>query len=97
MGDLKGIEKEGISRKKNNNASFMCCCFLSVGGMIVISINSKENKDQISLSEVEDDLILIQGGTYAMGSPTSEAKRENDEIQNQVQISRFYISPYEVT
>lgn len=47
--------------------------FLSVGGMIVISMNSKENKDQISLSEVEDDLILIQGGTYAMGSPTSEA------------------------
>lgn len=70
--------------------------FLSVGGIIVISMNSKENKDQISESEVKDDLILIQGGTYAMGSPTSEAQRENDEIQHQVQISSFYISPYEV-
>lgn len=71
--------------------------FLSVGGIIVITMDSKENKDQISLSEVEDDLILIQGGTYAMGGPTSEAQRENDEIQHQLQISSFYTSPYEVT
>ncbi|MDR0361608.1 MAG: formylglycine-generating enzyme family protein [Planctomycetota bacterium] len=44
------------------------------------------------------DLQLIPAGTFMMGSPESEAGRENDEIQHEVTISKaFYLGTYEVT
>lgn len=46
---------------------------------------------------IADNLVLIDGGTYKMGSPTTERQREDDELQHEVTISSFYISPYEVT
>jgi formylglycine-generating enzyme required for sulfatase activity len=42
-------------------------------------------------------MILIQGGTFMMGSPDSEADRNNDEYQHQVSVSSFKMSKYEVT
>ncbi|MDR3265562.1 MAG: formylglycine-generating enzyme family protein, partial [Synergistaceae bacterium] len=44
-----------------------------------------------------DDLVLIKGGTFMMGSPASEAWREKDEIQHSVTVSDFYIAKYQVT
>ncbi len=43
------------------------------------------------------DLILVKGGSFAMGSPASEAWRGQDEVQHQVRVSDFYLSPYEVS
>ena len=59
-------------------------------------INNQENKN-IELKFENDNLILINGGTYTMGSPTSERQRESDEREHQVTISNFYVDPYEVT
>ena len=40
----------------------------------------------------------IPPGTFTMGSPTSEAERDNDETQHEVTISRgFWMGRYEVT
>ncbi len=44
----------------------------------------------------EDSLILIEGGTFTMGSPDSERQRQADEISHSVTISSFYVDPYEV-
>ncbi|MDR3333461.1 MAG: SUMF1/EgtB/PvdO family nonheme iron enzyme [Treponema sp.] len=42
--------------------------------------------------------VRIAGGTFTMGSPSSEVDRDSDEVQHRVTISRpFYISKYEVT
>jgi len=41
--------------------------------------------------------VNITGGTFTMGSPSSEIWRFNDEIQYQVTLSDFKISKYEVT
>jgi len=41
--------------------------------------------------------ILINGGTFTMGSPASELGRESDEVQHQVTLSSFYLGKYEVT
>lgn len=43
------------------------------------------------------DMILIKGGTFQMGSPTSEIDREKDEVLHSVRISGFYMARYEVT
>lgn len=46
---------------------------------------------------IEDRLIYITGGNFVMGSPTSERQREEDETQHEVNISSFYVDPYEIT
>jgi formylglycine-generating enzyme required for sulfatase activity/flavodoxin len=47
--------------------------------------------------EVPENFVLIEGGTFTMGSPESEAWRGDDETQHTVTVSDFYMSIYEVT
>ena len=44
-----------------------------------------------------EEFVLIESGTFEMGSPESEAWRGEDEIQHTVTVSDFYMSAYEVT
>jgi formylglycine-generating enzyme required for sulfatase activity len=46
---------------------------------------------------VPSDMVLIQGGTFRMGSPESEANRRGNEFRHQVTVSSFYMGKYEVT
>lgn len=44
------------------------------------------------------EMVAIPGGTFTMGSPTSEAERDSDESpQHSVTISPFYMGKYTVT
>jgi eukaryotic-like serine/threonine-protein kinase len=44
------------------------------------------------------DMVQIPEGTFTMGSPATEAQRENDEEpQHQVTVPSFFMSKYEVT
>lgn len=45
----------------------------------------------------QSNMVLIKGGTFLMGSPSSERQRNTDEKQHSVTISDFYCDPYEVT
>jgi formylglycine-generating enzyme required for sulfatase activity len=42
-------------------------------------------------------MVLIQGGTFTMGSPANEIDREDDEVQRMVTVSSFYMGKTEVT
>ena len=44
-----------------------------------------------------EDFMLIDSGTFQMGSPESEPRRSEDESIHAVTLSGFYISRYEVT
>jgi formylglycine-generating enzyme required for sulfatase activity len=48
---------------------------------------------------VPSGMVWIQGGTFMMGSPASEAGRNNDRegSQHRVTVSSFYMGKYEVT
>lgn len=48
-------------------------------------------------NEAPENFVLIQGGTFSMGSPEDEAWRSEDELLHQVTVSDFYMSQYEVT
>ena len=44
------------------------------------------------------EFVLIEAGTFAMGSPATEPEREDDETLHRVTLSRpFYLGKYEVT
>jgi formylglycine-generating enzyme required for sulfatase activity len=46
---------------------------------------------------VPNGFVLINGGTFTMGSPANEVDRFYDEDQHQVTASSFYMGKYEVT
>ena len=39
-----------------------------------------------------NDFVLNKGGTFTMGSPSSEPERGTDEAQHRVTVSDFYIA-----
>ena len=53
--------------------------------------------DQKDPASVEDNFILIPAGSFMMGSPDTENWRIDDEVQHEVNVSAFYIDPYETT
>lgn len=48
-------------------------------------------------TEQQGDFILLNAGTFTMGSPVNEPWREADEVQHTVTLDGFYLSKYEVT
>jgi formylglycine-generating enzyme required for sulfatase activity len=46
---------------------------------------------------MQPEMILIKGGTFMIGSPTTEPWREKDESQHHITATDFYIGKYEVT
>lgn len=65
----------------------------------IYDITSSENAVQTenTFPVVSDNLLLIKGGSFQMGSPENEPWRSDDEVRHSVAVSDFYISPYEVT
>jgi formylglycine-generating enzyme required for sulfatase activity len=43
---------------------------------------------------VPDNMVLINGGTFVMGSPFDEAGRSDDEVQHRVTVSSFYMGKH---
>lgn len=62
-----------------------------------IEKQQEEMKETEVGSKVLEGFIKITGGTFEMGSPESENWRGSDETLHTVQVSDFFISPYEVT
>ncbi|MBF0225996.1 MAG: SUMF1/EgtB/PvdO family nonheme iron enzyme [Desulfobacterales bacterium] len=68
-------------------------------------IAGKDSKIQLNLNLMEKfknslgmEFILIQPGTFVMGSPESEQNREDDEFKHEVTLSnKFYMQKTEVT
>ena len=50
-----------------------------------------------SAAQLDDGLVPIEGGTFSMGSPADEPWRSDDEVQHEVTVSDFHLSPTEVT
>jgi formylglycine-generating enzyme required for sulfatase activity len=51
----------------------------------------------IPLLGQKNDMVLVEGGTFLMGSPKNEADRSEQEYQHKVKVDSFYICNHEVT
>lgn len=58
---------------------------------------SDDVKPQVYSEDENDGFILLEGGSFMMGSPEHENWRIDDETMHEVTISAFYIDPYETT
>jgi formylglycine-generating enzyme required for sulfatase activity len=47
--------------------------------------------------KIPEDFVIVEGGTFIMGSPESESWREKDEDQHEATVGSFYLAKYEVT
>ncbi|MDO4301859.1 MAG: flavodoxin [Clostridia bacterium] len=56
-----------------------------------------QNTMVIYNTDTADNYVLINGGTFTMGSPESELERDSDEMQHNVMVDSFYISKTELT
>jgi formylglycine-generating enzyme required for sulfatase activity len=50
-----------------------------------------------SVWTVPEDFVLVEGGTFTMGSPEGEPGRGKDEAQHEVTLTSFYMAKYEVS
>ena len=57
---------------------------------------SKPDRSAAAVS-ADDGFVLINGGSFLMGSPKSENWRIDDETQHEVFVGSFYMDPYETT
>ena len=62
---------------------------------VTVSTSSEEN--EVSMMEIPESFVLIEGGTFHMGSSETENWRSDDETQHTVTVSDFYMSQYELT
>jgi len=62
-----------------------------------IEAESGANTQNTSRNKPNIEFIDILGGTFTMGSPSSEQGRKDDETQHQVTLSPFKISKYCIT
>lgn len=64
------------------------------GVSTVLDTSSMKSSDS---SDAPAGMRLIPGGTFTMGSPTTEANRYSDETQHSVTVSSFYMDSTDVT
>ena len=57
----------------------------------------KSGEESVETMFVNDNFVLLEGGSFIMGSPDSERQRGEDEIPHEVTVSAFYADPFEVT
>lgn len=62
-------------------------------------MNAAEKNDAGNPAAVPppEEFVLVQGGTFQMGSPEEEAWRSEDEVRHTVTVNDFYMSAYELT
>lgn len=59
--------------------------------------NEGKAEGSVETVTVDDHFILLEGGTFSMGSPAEERQRQEDETRHEVTVDSFYMNPYEVT
>lgn len=69
-------------------------------GMVVYRYSSEvfvalKTGDTRKIGDME--FVYVEGGTYIMGSPLTEADRRDDEAQHEVTVYSFWMGKYEVT
>lgn len=84
-----------------NDRTMLPIRFIAEGFDLNVNWNGDSKEVTITMNnditQETTEMILIDGGTFTMGSPSSEPERNDDEPQHTVTVSSFYISPTELS
>ncbi len=87
--------------KRNHRMMYiLSLCLICLTFLVTSGCSSKDDSGdrKIITNSIGMKLVYIQPGEFMMGSPSSEVKRDSDEPQHKVEISKgFYMGIYEVT
>jgi uncharacterized caspase-like protein len=67
------------------------------GGATSVSFTYRKALPPAVVPASSADMVLVTGGTFAMGSPNSEQGRFDNEVQHQVTVSSFHMGKFDVT
>jgi formylglycine-generating enzyme required for sulfatase activity len=67
-----------------------------IGALLVVGCDDPEGPGTEDPA-VPEGFVLVEGGTFTMGSPEDEENRYSDEVQHSVTVGSFYLGKYEVT
>lgn len=89
----------GCGKESQNENGTISESALNASTIVQTTVNEDINmSEKINyISEIPENFVLIEGGTFEMGSPDTEAWRSEDETRHTVTVSDFYMSIYEVT
>ncbi len=79
-----------------NDRTMLPIRFIAEGFGLGVEWNGEMQEVTITMGEVSD-MVLIEGGTFTMGSPSDEPERDADEIRHNVTVGSFYMAPTEVS
>ena len=82
---------------KENEDKTIKKLFLITFLLLPLSMLSAQQKIDPVTEPVPDGYVLIEGGSFMMGSPSGEPGRYDDEVQHRVTVSSFYMKETEVT
>ncbi|MBU1371032.1 MAG: formylglycine-generating enzyme family protein [Bacteroidetes bacterium] len=75
--------------------------FILIGMLLILTNSCKKDDNNNPTGQIpvltNIAMVNIPGGTFTMGSPTSEVDRYFDETQHQVTLSAFKMSKYVIT
>lgn len=63
----------------------------------IATTNSVPKIETFTVNDVNFDMVAIKGGTFQMGSPTTEKERSDNETLHEVTVSNFQMGQTEVT
>jgi len=73
-------------------------CVIPAGDTLYLNALPEESiSEKYIIEKAGVEMIRLKGGTFTMGSPENEARRDKDEPQHEVKLSNFEISTTEVT
>lgn len=88
-----GMSSCGRSEQKEDTANVQN----TEGEAENVTVSASPEENEVSMMEIPKSFVLIEGGTFQMGSPETESWRSDDETQHTVTVSNFYMSQYELT
>ena len=98
LGNVNGVLEEGLIR--NELANRISDHFLKNMAKPIEERRGKWGKGvaPVLLPDLGIEMLWVKPGSFSMGSPVSEAKRNDDEAQYQVTLTKgFYLGKHEVT
>jgi formylglycine-generating enzyme required for sulfatase activity len=91
-------------RKKHTKRNDFIAAVVFVALIVIVIViiangesGSNSQTNTPAVSAIPADFVRIEGGTFTMGSPSTEVSRFGDETQHQVKVNSFYMGKYEVT